>query len=202
MARLGVMAIEAAKYLSLKPEQDVAPFEIRQEQDDRQKLFDQLGDRIAVLESKVSDLRLKRSQLKLKDIGEQHPEVISVRNDIDFYGTQLAALTEQQQKLRVSIQTDSIANNDNSVKAAISSPLSLSKYDQELIKIYYASLKRESERLKKSIEGLESEVVEEVTKAVEIGVEIGELNRLTNEIKDKDLEIRGIVDRLAQIATV
>ena len=199
---LKVVAMEAAKYLSLKPEEDPATSEIKQEQDDRHKLLVQLGDRIDVLESKVSDLRLKRSQLKLKDIGEQHPEVLSVRTDLDFYGTQLTALIEQQQKLRSSIQTDSIAIDEKTTKQTSSSPLSLSEYDKELIKIYYASLKRESERLKKSIEGIEEEVIKEDQKAAEIGVEIGELNRLTIEIKDKDGELRGIVDKLAQIATV
>lgn len=198
---LKVVAIEAAKYLSLRAEEDVATSQTKHDQNDRQKLVDQIGDRMSALESRISELRLKRSQLKLKDVGDQHPEVLIVRTEMDFYGAQLSALTEQQVKLRASIQSES-PTTEETVKQANISPLSLSEYDKELIKIYYASLKRESERLKKSIESLDNEVVEEDKMAAEIGVEIGELNRLTNEIKDKDGELKGMIDRLAKIATV
>lgn len=202
---LKVLSLEASKYLSLTfDEATVTPeaIEVKQENDERQKLNDQLTTRINTLEANISELELQRSQLKLGAKGEQHPEVITLKTRADFYETQRLALVEQQKKLKASIQSDSVSKNDKVDKKETASPFAVSKYDNELIKIYFVSLKRESERLKKSIELIEEEIQAEDKKAIEVASEIGELNLLATQIKDKDGALRGIVDRLSEIAVV
>jgi succinoglycan biosynthesis transport protein ExoP len=196
------VALEAAKYLSLRAEEDVVSAEFRFDKDDRQRLYSQLGSRISTLENNLAELKLRRSQLILNDRGDQHPDVLRIRTEQDFIATQLAELTEQQRQLRSRIQSDETSSKEKADSAETNSLLNLNRYDQELVKVYYASLNRESERLRKSIAGLEEEVIQEDKKAVEVGIEIGELNMLATEIKDKDLQLRGIVDRLSEIALV
>lgn len=129
-----VIAIEASKYLSLKAEADVATPELRLEQDDRQKLYNQLGSRIAALEENVSELRLKKSQPRFKDMGDHHPEALKVRTDQEFYAAQLAELVDQQQQLRTRIQSDSVRAKEKASSSVPVSPLALSKYDRELMR--------------------------------------------------------------------
>ena len=203
---LKVLAIEASKYLSLTFDEATATpeaKEVKQENDERQKLNEQLTNRINTLEAGISELELQRAQLKLGAKGEQHPEVISLKTKADFYETQRLSLVEQQKKLKASIEIDSESKNENvEKKKEPVSPFAVSKYDNELIKIYFVSLKRESERLKKSIELIEEEIQAEDKKAIEVASEISELNLLATQIKDKDGALRGIVDRLSEIAVV
>jgi capsular exopolysaccharide synthesis family protein len=200
---LRVLAIEGAKYLEITNpgEDDTKPgiFTVEGAIEERKMLLQKLETRVQVLEEKQTELTLKYNRAR-RSFGDKHPSVTDIVAEIESHNSLMKTLLEQQQRL----QSEILSMAQESSKAANSEKPSalatLSTFDSDIIQIYLASLSREADRLKNSLEGFKQEIAEMETKANTVHGEIEELNLLAKRIQEKDKYIRDIVDQMSALS--
>jgi capsular exopolysaccharide synthesis family protein len=199
---LRVLAIEGAKYLDITAPTDASKsggLTVADSIEERRLLLQKLDSRMQLLEEKQTELMLKYNRAR-RSFGDKHPSVTDIVAEMESHNSLMKTLLEQQSRLQTEIVKMAEANNAADKVEKPSALATLSTFDSDVIQIYLASLNREGERLKNSLEGYNQEIAAMEAKAATVQGEIEELNLLGKRIQEKDKYIRDIVDQMSALS--
>ena len=205
--RISIAALEARDYLRLtpKPYQEEAlggsqvARNLTPELQRRQSLTNQVWD----LELKIDQQRFLRADLSSR-FGKGYDKIISIDKQIARFETRRKELARELAEINKYIENqmrDAEAKPEEKVER-MTLEMFRANEEREWVGKYRLRLKQEQAQQEANIKAIERQIDDVSRKARAASAQIVKLNRLSNEIKQKDEAVTAITEKLAEIDVV